>query len=172
MEKDNSHQLELFSDSNDAIKNPARRLKADSFSRRVWGYEKSILIIIALLLVGIVSFSLGVEKGKGLKKTDTLKASVPKEQPILASQNEPVVLKEAMEKLPEGGYTIQVASFKTDAYANKEVEALRKKGFKALTLNKGEHIIVCVGSFTDKEEAQPMLSQLIKYYKDCRIRRL
>jgi len=74
--------------------------------------------------------------------------------------------------IPGSGYTVQVASFRTNSYAQKEVDLLKKRGYKAITLNKGEHIILCVGNFPEKEEAQALLSELSRYYKDCRIRRL
>ncbi len=64
MEKQAGHQLELFSRSQDNPELSANRSERNSFVARIWGYEKTILIIIALLITGIISFSFGVEKGK------------------------------------------------------------------------------------------------------------
>ena len=70
------------------------------------------------------------------------------------------------------GYTIQVASYKTKSYAQKEAQSLKSKGLSPLVFSKGSFVIVCVGNFNNKETAQSMLSELKKRYQDCCIRRL
>jgi cell division septation protein DedD len=69
-------------------------------------------------------------------------------------------------------YTVQVASFKSGSLARKETEKLKKMGFKALTFPSGKFILVCVGSFSNKKNAEPTKSELKKRYGDCIIRRL
>ncbi len=172
------HQLELFSDPQEDPKAAASRAQKNSFLTRIWGYEKTVLIILALLVTAIVSFSLGVEKGK---------RTFLRQSPVIAS--EPAVAVEVVKKaeslaspaLPElkpvavaqkGDYTIQVASFKAASYAKKEAVLLKKRGFESLTLKSGSFTILCVGRFPDKETAQPLLKELRKYYKSCYIRRL
>ncbi|OQB12080.1 MAG: Sporulation related domain protein [Candidatus Omnitrophica bacterium ADurb.Bin205] len=174
MEKNPSRQLELFSDPQGDTRLPSRGQDKNSFSRYIWGYEKTILIIIAILVTGIVSFSVGVERGRRLSKSQPLQAQdsevrteVAQAQIITEDEEEPQPA-----TIPVSGYTVQVASFKTNVYAQKEVALLKKRGYKAVTLKKGEHIILCVGNFPGKEEAQALLSELNRYYKDCRIRRL
>ena len=173
-------QLELFSDSKEDPKTAANRAQRNSFVARIWGYEKVVLIIILLLVVSIVSFSLGVEKGRrGLTNqafTVVNKPVVVESPKVAESLNPPaepklVVLKPVVPS-QAGRYTIQVASFKASSYARKEAEQLNKKGFKAFTVNKGKYVILCIGNFPNKETAQPLLSELSKYYKSCYIRRL
>jgi len=172
MEKDPNRQLELFSDTQDDAKVYHRHSSQNHFSGRIWGYEKSILIVISLLVIGIISYSLGVKKGRrALGNTNEPVASLPKlEVTVPAMAVLPQEL--PLEPANKSGYAIQVASFKTDSYAKKEVEILKARGYKALTLDKGAHVIVCVGDFKNEAEAQSMLSALRRYYKDCRIRRL
>jgi len=243
MEKQASHQLELFLQSQDNPELSIKHSEKNSFAARIWGYEKTILIIIALLITGIISFSLGVEKGKrmsvnpvrnttqtslntiasngvnqpalanlkgkspvghpaiggAIAKPTNQKAVVwppiakPTNQkavvwpPIAKPTNQKAVVwppiakpikKVEPPKQPpvvltqQGPYTIQVASFKTNLYAQKEAELLKQRGFKALTLKRGKYIILCVGNFPNKETARPLLSELSKYYKSCYIRRL
>lgn len=174
MEKNPSHQLELFSDSQGNTELPPKGQDKNYFSKYIWGYEKTILIIIAILVTGIVSFSVGVERGRRSTMSQPLQAQdsevrtqVAQAQIITEVEKEPQPA-----AIPVSGYTVQVASFKTNAYAQKEAALLKKRGYKAITLNKGEHIILCVGNFPEKEEAQALLSELSRYYKDCRIRRL
>ena len=69
-------------------------------------------------------------------------------------------------------YTVQVASFQTRKYAQKEAEVLRKKGFSPLVLPKGKYSILCVGNFSSRETAKPLLSKLRQRYRDCFVRRL
>jgi len=74
--------------------------------------------------------------------------------------------------LSEGVYTIQVASFKKEEYANQEASDLRKKGYQIFVIAKGSYSIVCVGKFSQERQAQTTLSQLKRKYKDSLIRRL
>ncbi|MFA5286933.1 MAG: SPOR domain-containing protein [Candidatus Omnitrophota bacterium] len=168
-------QLELFSDPQEDPKTAANRAQKNSFVARIWGYEKTVLIIILLLVIAIVSFSLGVEKSRHALVNQPINivsepAAVesPKRVESLnpSADVKPIAIKQ------DGQYTIQLASFKASSYAKREAEALNKKGYKAFTLNKGKYIILCVGNFPDKETAQPLLPELSKYYKSCYIRRL
>ncbi len=69
-------------------------------------------------------------------------------------------------------YTIQVASFKDQQYAQKEATALIKKGFETSIMTKGDYFIVCVGKFNTKDDVDKALGKLKQKYNDCLIRRL
>ncbi|MEI6438201.1 MAG: SPOR domain-containing protein [Candidatus Omnitrophota bacterium] len=73
---------------------------------------------------------------------------------------------------PASGYTVQVASYKSEKSAQKEVLALQKKGFQAFTLPKGQHIVLCVGNFQKREEASLYGKKLKGHYQDYVVRRL
>ena len=75
------------------------------------------------------------------------------------------------EKL-SGFYTVQLASFKLEKYAQDEVRRLEKTGQTPFILPKGSHSIVCVGKFAKKNEAQKIFNNLKNKYKDCLVRRL
>lgn len=64
MGKEDNYQLELFSKIKGYNENKTRI--SSSFLTYIWKYEKTILIIICFIITGIISFSLGVEKGKRL----------------------------------------------------------------------------------------------------------
>lgn len=172
------HQLELFSDPQEDPKTAASRAQKNSFLTRIWGYEKTVLIILALLVTAIVAFSLGVEKGKRtLVKQIPVFVNEPAAVVEIAKQAEPLAPLAAPEVKPvavaqKGNYTIQVASFKAASHAKKEAMLLKKRGFESLTLKSGIYTILCVGKFPNKETAQPLLTELRKYYKSCYIRRL
>ena len=63
MEHNNSYQLELFTaGANAGVLKPRSQNKA--FLARFRAYDRVILMIIGIVVTSIVSFSLGVEKGK------------------------------------------------------------------------------------------------------------
>ncbi len=145
-EKQDYIQSELFTQSLDGTQYKPQHPK-DSFFRRMRGSEKTLLLLMAVVLVSIVSFSLGVEQGKQ------------------------VVLIENESKVSDI-YTIQVVGFKSRAPALREAQVLAKKGLAPLAFTKGDSIVLCVGKFSNQESAQPLLVILQKTYAGCRIRRL
>jgi hypothetical protein len=179
----NYPQLELFS----YPKNKESQSKPSySFFNYMRNYEKIILRIIIFIITAVVSFSLGVEKGKRMNVRQSnfhldmaLKLHPDKPTTQNISHQQPVIQKEetkdrAMPVRPEiiGNYTIQVASFATSTYAQKEAEKLKKKGLSPQVLSKGRFEVLYVGKFSDKESAKPVLTELKKIYRDCFIRRL
>lgn len=182
MDKEYTSQLELFSQAKDASRTSPRISK--KFISYVSKYEKALLIVIGFVITGIVSFSLGVEKGKKyiMLKTDSQLdiAAVPK-APVLpkvavpkqaASEQKYQPVKSSQIKEYIQNYTIQVASFVNKTSAQREAESLKRKGLSPLMLSKGKFIVVCVGNFSNKEEARRLLLNLRKQYQDCHIRRL
>ncbi len=178
MERQTNPQLELFSHSNEAATfNTSPR---NPIMERIWNYEKTILIIIAILITGIVAFSLGVEKGKRaiLNEQQPQPLALIKQQntvpktPMVVRKEEAVVKQAPSVIQQQGAYTIQVASFKTRANAQSEAEALKKKGFNPALFSRGGYVILCVGNFPNKETAQLLVKELNKRYGNCQIRRL
>ena len=171
MSKGNYSQLELFEGSN--VIGPEKLKACSSFLFQVKNHEKAILMLITFIITAVVSFSLGIEKGKQSVKSEShILNPVVKEQPrepTLKKESDfkPARLKESLEN-----YTIQVASYQIKTNAQKEAEALKRRGFSTLVVSKGKHSIVCVGNFTNKEKAQPSLSELKKRYRDCLIIKL
>lgn len=174
----NNSQLELFSDIKDDSNSYGAANKP--FLTRIRGYEKLILIIFGFTLTGIISFSLGVEKGKKnivTKINSRLDVAQKKAKP---SPNQNVKVTSTIKlsqqyKAPAiktAYYTIQLASYENGTHAQKEAETLKKKGFLPAVLPKGRHMIICVGNFANQQTAQPLLANLRKRYKDCFIRRL
>ncbi|MDD2703676.1 MAG: SPOR domain-containing protein [Candidatus Omnitrophica bacterium] len=205
MDKKSNPQLDLFTQSRispdgDLHDSPARI----SAIRR---YEKLLLLSISFIVAIIISFSLGVEKGKrvtvlksqvGFNAALTQKAASPAERVLPAKgaavsnvpQKEvpvsfaigktetaaasPVQIQKPV-PVPEnksGAFTIQVASFRTKAHAQKEVQALKQTGQPVYLTAKGKYTVLCIGNFSDKEAAKSLLPELKKSYQDCFIRRL
>lgn len=145
-ERQDYSQSELFTQSADKGLYKPRVLKSPFFLR-IRSYEKIMLLIMGMILISIISFSLGVENGK--------KSALAK---INAKE--------------QNSYTIQVASFKSKELALRHAQSLKKQGLTPVIFSKGSSIILCVGKFPNQESAQQLLIQLKRTYADCRIRRL
>jgi cell division septation protein DedD len=77
------------------------------------------------------------------------------------------------EKVVDKGYTVQVASYKSDSMAQKESADLKRKGLESFVITKGNYLIVCVGRFSGaqaQDEAKKMFNKLKKQYKDSIVR--
>lgn len=74
------------------------------------------------------------------------------------------------QKVIDKGYTVQVASYKLGAMADKEAGDLKRQGFESFVAKKGSFAIVCVGKFASAELARQMQNKLKKRYKDSMIR--
>jgi hypothetical protein len=146
VEKQDYSQTELFSPPDNGGQYKGH-LPKNSFFLRIRGYEKIMLLIMGLVLASIISFSLGVEKGKRVGES---KNNI----------------------LDQAAYTIQVATFKNKQLASQEVQLLTKEGLTPIAFAKGGYIVLCVGKFSNQESAQPLLIQLQRTYAGCRIRRL
>jgi len=164
MEKIKPSQIELFSQIKDY--NQKKEGVSESFWSYIRNYEKTIFIILGLIITGIVSFALGVQRGRLADKTQISKPV----KTVIAEQASTVKLQE--EPRSAQNYTIQIATYQTKAYAQKEADSLKKRGFAPLILPKGTYTIVCVGNFSDQKTAKPLLSELKKRYQDCFMRRL
>jgi hypothetical protein len=192
MEKRSHSQLELFSETK--IGHETKTHLPNSLLTYIWGYEKAILIIICFIITGIVSFSLGVEKGKNVvaskvnsyldlavkideRSSGQVATTQQSRKPIIEKQlpvplEKQGVINPAEIKESIRNYTIQVASYQTKSHAEKEATTLKKKGFSPLVLSKGRYAVLCVGNFSNRERAKSLMPELKKLYSDCFVRRL
>lgn len=193
-EKQRHSQLELFYQGQDLNEKKPNSQLSNSFWVYISNYEKIILMVIGFIITGIISFCLGVERGKTITipkfnpQFDIAEKQELKPPALVIGRNKKVAqpasikeeLKPALPKreiipqpqIQEGGYTIQVASYQTKTNAERETAILKKKGFSPLILSKSGYMVVCVGNFSKKETAKSLLSQLRQNYRDCYIRRL
>ncbi len=78
------------------------------------------------------------------------------------------------ENLSEKRFTVQLASYKLEKYAQQEAaqKKLKQLGHEVFVMSKGDYSIVCIGSFSSKDKAQALSNKLKKQYKDCLVRNL
>ncbi len=168
-----NYQLELFREARGRMPNMPLRNRFFNFLHR---HEKKVLIVIGIALSCIVAFSWGVKKGREFSSTKTeasfdLAGKKAEAKEISRPPQEKQARREKAGP-DKQGYTIQLASYKAKKFADTQAEVLKKKGLAPLVLRKGDYIILCVGRFSDKDEARSSLSKFKKDYKDCYLRRL
>jgi len=190
-EKEMNSQLDLFSENGQAASQ--NTTFSNSFFGSVRNYEKVIILSFCFLITIIISFSFGVEKGKrvALSEQDarfdvannTQAASAKKlaiTQELNKAQNKTLVKpalynpkENVSTQIKTGNYIIQLASYQNKLLAQKDAESLKKIGLTPFMFSsKKGYTILCVGSFSNKDSAQQMLTELKKKYHDGFIRRL
>ena len=192
MNKNDDSQLELFMQT----EREARATDGPrdiGFLSQMKAHEKPIILAILFIACGIISFSLGVKRGKALalikttsminlaKKNNTIRnqviaaADVKKIESGLTHKAAAITKEPAIQQAEltdSVNYAIQVASFRTRKNAEKEASFLEKKGFSTLIRNKGEYAVVYVGKFPDRKKADSVFNELRKKYSDCVMRRM
>ena len=69
-------------------------------------------------------------------------------------------------------YVVQLASFKNEDSANREVRKLNRRGVEASVARKGEWYQVFATGYDTIDEATKAKRDLGEYYVDCYIRRV
>lgn len=136
----------------------------------------SILSISALVLYVLV-FSFGVEKGKrmGIRELEAEKAKkeilsrelsqagafvqLPQEKASTAEVPKEV-LPEVQPAKGAGRYTIQVITFLSQSQAEEKVKKLKEKGHRSFIIPGGRYFQVCVDMFETMTEARQKLLRL------------
>lgn len=176
-------QLELFSAAPEA--RAGRKNYSSLFFEHFAAYERNIILAIAFIIIFITAYALGIEKGKKIVFSEnenkivaplnTTKAVSTAVQVKINNNKTPIAAPARIEKkaaTSEETYTVQVASFRSKALAEKEKLSLEKKGFAPYVFSKNDFTIVCVGPFESRDKAQLGLKQLRHIYSDCLIKKL
>lgn len=160
-------QLELFTPPESEIL--LKKNTHNIFFEKLAVYEKNIILVICFMVIFIIAYALGIEKGKHVSLTEN-RNSLP-QAPVSSVGITP---QPAAKTTParQDAYTVQVASFKNKLSAEKERNLLEKKGFKVYVIPKSNYLIVCIGSFEDKTKAELSQRQLKRLYEDCLVRKL
>lgn len=148
--------------------------KDKNFMSLLPNYEKKIRSLVIFIICLLIVYAIGAERGKRQTLVKKEKESVLIETEVKTTprieETKPIVPKEEIREIK--GYIIQVATYKKSPYAENEASNLKKKGFSSFTKRIGDFVVVYVGNFQNKDEAQLNLKKLKKYYSDCFIRKL
>ncbi|MBU1061272.1 MAG: SPOR domain-containing protein [Candidatus Omnitrophica bacterium] len=135
-------------------------------------YENIVFLVIAFIMSCIVSFSLGVEKGRqDIGHVDQQRVTkYSKEVSQVKPRKSKEDLRPVEEKVSGNKYIVQLAAFKKKEAAQQELEKLEKMGSRAYIRQSGSYYQLYVGTFDNKEKAQMILKELKNTYKDCYIK--
>jgi len=158
-------------------------------NNKVSGRPKVILPQDTLILLGVIAillftmfFSMGVEKGKnitrGVRGVKEEIVSPNRSQDTATTRNKSIskdaeTNQRAKEEVKEEAgeererYHVQVASFKKENSARKEVERLESNGYPVVVMKKGDYVVIYVGGFENEREARSNFKDLKERYKDC-----
>ena len=165
-------QLYLFTHHKDST-------KASGRPKVILPLDTIILLGVIIILLFTISFSMGVERGKNI--TDNIEKAGNKTIVPVQSQDNTATSRNTSINKDAGAnqqsseeaenerkrYHVQVASFKKENSARKEVERLEENGYPVRILKKGEYIVIYVGGFENEGEAKNNFKNLRKKYKDC-----
>jgi hypothetical protein len=151
-------------------------------------YEQVIFITIGVIMVMVLVFSLGVERGKRVGDDTPPQIKIvpalpqkPAPEPAEdagAKGSAAPVKDEPVEDIPKektvknaGLFTVQVIAYRSKKSAQKELIKLGKKGYKPFIILGGGYYQICVGEFKAHVEAEKALADIKKSHPDSFIRK-
>ena len=130
--------------------------------------EKLIFILIAIVVLVVIVFCLGVELGKN-KARPVLPVLVTESAEVMdipapaTNINTPVSKKGAV-------YKIHLATYVGKESARRQMLKVNESGFPAYIKASGKFFLLCIGDYHDRQQAEGVLMQVRKKYKDCYIK--
>lgn len=150
-----------------------------------------IFLCIINVLVLVVSFSIGMEKGRKIAQKSAkpiIKESniqiVQKRAPIVKKPIIGATVKQKPSKKKQlevekeksqtilDSYVVQLASYSREQLAKSEKKHLDRMGLTAIISKKGKYNVLYVGKFISKEEAEKTKTKLRNRYSDCFVKKL
>lgn len=148
--------------------------------------EKMVFAAIGMIMLMVVFFALGVEKGKAAVRA---KSAPPKAisseiaaSPIIprmvvtATNITPKISPPAPPKKNQAAfdrskpYTIVAAAFSREDFALKEVGKLKANGLEAFVYYGEPYYLACAGFFQSKNGAQKILNKVKQMHRDAYVR--
>lgn len=175
MNEENQIQKDLFENYNQPRRLRRKILGVNAprrFYNITFSIEQIIFVVIGLLILFVVSFSLGVEKGK--RQAIIKEQKLFQEEPVKEEVKKPELI---LEPLPvpapklSPSYVIQVASYKDNNEAEDEKRSLEKKGYTAEIAVSGKYSVIYITGFASKKEAQEVVTKIKGKHKDCFIKK-
>ena len=169
-------QGELFNDSSRPGTEFPKPSPAESWLNRfriTLRIDHLSVIAISALILYVLVFSFGVEKGKRMafreqeaeqarqkrmaEELQGVQAQTPSPEAALGTELETT---EPASPVLTGKYTIQLITFTNRPKAEEEVKKLRAKGYRAFMIPSGKFFPVCVEAFDEISAAREKLDEL------------
>lgn len=180
MEDERASQKEFF--EFEKSKKPAPRFGSRIFTKTnvavALSLEKLVFISIGLIMLMVIIYALGIEKGRSSRvwsAKPVIEAKVIKpviEDKVAAESKAEIspIKAQAIQAQPaDKPYTIVAAAFAKKDSCLVETGRLTKKGFDAFILESDPYFLACVGTYPDKDSVQSKkaLAKVRQIYKDA-----
>ena len=166
----------------------------------VFTAEKLVFVSIGIIMLMVVFFAIGVEKGKSqiqkaavplvpeeasvsqapvktitepIKQIKTSTASTnvtSKTAPVKAAPETQKAQGQSAQPAGDRPYIIVAATFSRQDFAAKEANLLKASGLDAFVLKSEPYYLACVGSFVNKDSAKNILSKVRQLHRDAYVR--
>ncbi len=126
-------------------------------------YENVIFLMIGFAMACIISFSLGVEKGRregGVTDNGQQKA-----------EENVAEIKQQVIDISVDKYIVQLAAFKNRGPAEDELSKLKREGYIGSVKRSGDYYQFFIGGFDKKSDADMLRKKLLKKYPDCYVKK-
>ena len=146
--------------------------------------DRLIFITIGVILVMVVVFATGVERGRSVAikalgefTIETAPQELPVKEVITPAAQAAVPSVSPKKTTPEvirvrapKPYTVVAATFKGTSSASHVVERLKKEGLPAYTTENAPYVVVCVGGYDSRSAADADFIKTKQIYKDAYIK--
>ena len=137
--------------------------------------DKLVFISIAIIMLMVIVYALGVERGRSVMVKPKPAPSVPsyaaplKASPEIKPQQPANVVTVAAVKEVVKPYTIAVASMSKKDTALVEAARMKSNGFDSFVIFSQPYYVVCVGAFADKTSSasQKELARVKRFCRDA-----
>ena len=134
--------------------------------------ERLVFIAIGIVMLMVIIFALGVERGKGIGRAAVEKVMITAALPAPAAL--PVPVKTTAVKAPPPPaqdaakpFTIIAVTLTRKDTAAAEAGRLKREGFAPFVYQSGSYYQVCVGAYANKAGALIPLKKVRQIYKDA-----
>jgi len=143
-----------------------RSLKIGGENSSLQSPEKILFLLIGIFLLLILTFCLGIEKGKRVFQ------GYVESKKSTGRNIKTIVVESPKQDLKTAVYTIQLATYKKQKYANQELNKLKEHN--AWVERQGNMWVIYSGKFKTQKEAKEVLAKIKKQnrYKDAFLRKV
>ena len=128
-----------------------------------FGLERLIFMSIGIIMLTVIVFALGVERGKVIARPLPRPRAIPIQGKVMIKPT-PAAVQDFSRP-----YTIVAAAFRRKDIAVQELNKLKRRGLDATLVQSDSYFQVRVGAYPDKDSvgSQKALAVIRQFYKDA-----
>lgn len=134
-------------------------------------YENLALFFIVLIMVVVIFFSLGVERGKGIA-VKNMRARTTTSAGEAADEKTPTDAGKKSADIAFKPYTIQIMAVKKMEEAKQETARLNSMGYRTFIIQSNAWYHICTGRYASTAELNNDLAAIKQKYPNCYIRKI